>query len=147
GVAGKASTPVTVSKAGVRSFAGLLNGYWDVGTWGLFTPYVGAGIGFSANKVKDEKLSAAAVPGVTATVFGQERTSLAWDVTLGTAVRIADGFALDVGYRYIDLGKASLGPNGLLTTTATTLTFPTTRTPSDFSLRANEIQVGLRYSF
>lgn len=34
----------------IKSVDGLVNGYYDIGTFGHFTPYIGAGIGFAANQ-------------------------------------------------------------------------------------------------
>ena len=53
-------------RGNVSSFIGLVNGYVDIGTWYGITPFVGAGVGFSNNRLSG--LTDAAASPIPATV-------------------------------------------------------------------------------
>jgi opacity protein-like surface antigen len=132
--------PVTAqAKADVSSIAGLVNVYYDIGKFGLFTPYVGGGIGLSRNKIDD--VSAIAPGGVTAQIDGDEKISLAWQLSAGTAIEIRPGVSFDIGYRYIDLGKVETADTGNLLGV-----IPVTGVRAAGELKAHEIQVGFRWA-
>ncbi|HEX9881478.1 MAG TPA: outer membrane beta-barrel protein [Hyphomicrobium sp.] len=94
--------------ADVKSWLGLANAYWDIATWCGFTPYVGAGIGFATLTVdglKDVNVPANSV------FFGASNTTtnFAWAIHAGVAYDVSPQFAIDLSYRYADLGNASSG--------------------------------------
>ncbi len=62
-------------------------------------------------------------------------TSLAWALTGGVSYEIGAGFAIDANYRYVNLGRAKTGLDD----------FGFGTRLKDIS--ANEVRVGLRYSF
>lgn len=66
------------------------NGYYDIQTNSLFTPYVTVGLGYSRISVD-----------------GDSDASLGLKAGIGVAWEINDNFALDVGYRYNDFGTYS----------------------------------------
>lgn len=79
----------------------FVNAYYDFHNETRFTPYLGAGIGmgFVSMKGDDSHVS-----------FGKhEETNFAWNVGLGCAYQLVDGVAVDLGYRYVDLGEAKTG--------------------------------------
>lgn len=122
----------------VDSFDAMANVYYDIGTYGVFTPYVGAGLGLASNTTGTTEGTIAGIP---VTVSGNTQTSFAWQLGLGTAVDLSSGWALDVGYRYFNAGNFKTG---------TTVTGPggsATIAGLSGTLHANELQVGLRYSF
>lgn len=131
----------TVSgNADTKSFDGFANVYYDIGHFGRFTPYIGAGAGFANNRLDTASVL---VNGVTvASINSNSRTDFAWQAGVGTAYQITDAVALDVGYRYVDLGKISTGDtltiNGGGSFSGATV---------EKNLNANEIQVGLRIAF
>jgi opacity protein-like surface antigen len=93
----------------------MLNGFYDFDIGSALRPYVGAGIGFASNRVKDAHADrAAALGGGTVTVPGGRKTDLAWSLGAGVGYAIGPRMVLDVGYRYIDLGKieSDAGPEG-----------------------------------
>lgn len=110
------------------STTALANAYLDLGTWSGITPYVGAGLGYSWNNV-----SGLRVGGVDAAARDRTVGSLAWALMAGVAVDAGHGFAIDLGYRYLDLGRAR-----------------TAGTPDGYGevrrLSAHEARVGLRWS-
>lgn len=110
------------------STTALANAYLDLGTWSGFTPYVGAGLGYSWNTV-----SGLRVGGIDPGVRDRTVGSLAWALMAGVAVDAGHGFAIDLGYRYVDLGRAR-----------------TAATPAGYGevrrLSAHEARVGIRWS-
>lgn len=77
----------------------LINGYYDIGTWSLFTPYVGAGVGVgfgevNANLYGDTNLYSAN--------YGYH--SFAWALMAGVGVDVFSHTKLDIGYRYLNNG-------------------------------------------
>jgi opacity protein-like surface antigen len=126
-------------EADLKSWAGLINVYYDFANASRFTPYIGAGIGVARNKLDDVPLmlNGASV----GTLNGDSKTNVAWQLSLGTAIRVSQGISLDVGYRYMDLGKFQSADTG------TVLGAPVTGVRSEDDLRAHEIQVGLRFDF
>lgn len=114
----------------IRSTAFMLNGYYDIADYNGFVPYLMAGAGMAYNKAGDFKQD-------TDTTKGKLKSSFAWQAGLGTQYKISKSVNLDLGYRYVSLGKIS-----------------TTR---EFSgsigdavtgkLRSHEILCGVSYSF
>ena len=100
----------------------LANGYVDLGTWSRFTPYVGAGVGVNVTYNKSQLnwyMSNQSPYNITFTdsfsgnTFHQfmdttrngYRYSLAWAVMGGVAIDLTPHLKLDVGYRYLGLGR------------------------------------------
>jgi opacity protein-like surface antigen len=94
--------------ADVSSWLGLANAYWDIITWCGFTPYLGAGIGFSTITVDGLKDVNVPQGGVA---FGATNTTtnFAWALHAGLAYDVSPQLAIDLSYRYADLGNASSG--------------------------------------
>lgn len=100
------------------------NGYVDFGQFGAFRPYVGAGVGVAFHHLGSVDLPIGSSSG--------NSTSFAWNAQAGVVFDLTDRLALDVGYRYVDLGKAKSGG------------------PLPFKvddITAHEARIGLRYSF
>ncbi|MEZ5844223.1 MAG: opacity family porin [Hyphomicrobiaceae bacterium] len=126
-------------KTRIRSGLFMLNGYWDLMQRGHFTPYVGAGIGFSLNENErsmtgTETETLVCNPGCgpveRATYNGSVKsvtTSLAAAFMAGISYNIAANTKLDLNYRYLYVGGYDVNMNitrnqGLITsTTASTL--------------------------
>lgn len=84
----------------------LANGYFDLGTWSGLTPYVGAGLGTGYTKfgpIQDFGTDPAAAGYGYAP--GNTRWRFAWALMAGVGYAISPNLMLDVGYRYLDLGK------------------------------------------
>jgi opacity protein-like surface antigen len=87
----------------------LANAYFDLGTWYGITPYVGGGVGAGVNWLQNfYDISAQPAGGFG---FAQNRmpTNFAWQVGAGLAYNVSPNLKLEVGYRYLDLGKMSTG--------------------------------------
>lgn len=94
--------------ADIESWVGLASAYIDVFTWRGITPYVGAGIGIasiSVNGLKDVNVPNNSV------FFGSDNTetNFAWAIHAGVSYQVTSQVALDLGYRYLNLGDASSG--------------------------------------
>lgn len=126
--------------ADVNSTDGLVNAYYDIGHFGQFTPYVGAGAGFAYNKTDAATVNLNGAP--VGQIGGDSRTDFSWQVGAGTAFRFTDNLSLDVGYRYMDMGKAQTSDT--FTNNAGT-SFSGFRQTVD--LHGSEVQAGLRWTF
>ncbi|RTR20193.1 porin family protein [Azospirillum griseum] len=137
----------------VSSLRGFANLYLDItgltDGLGVFKPYVGAGLGFSRNKLADLTVTDTSVIGLATTptnfdrysLNGSTRTNFAWQVMAGTGIAVTDAITVDLGYRYLDAGKAKSG------VTLTGLGVSTTVSPRTANLRTHELTLGLRYAF
>jgi opacity protein-like surface antigen len=114
----------------------LVNGYVDLPLWSGVTPYVGAGIGASYNRLSDAKrqVSSDLISG-NLPLPSRTETAFAWALMGGLAFDIGASFKIDLGYRYTHLGSARTHSTGL-----------------DAPIRAKDIdahefRVGARYMF
>jgi opacity protein-like surface antigen len=111
----------------------LINGYFDLGTWHGFTPYVGAGAGIAMVKT-GRQFSDHPAPTPDTTAAGDTRYNFAWALMAGMSYDITPGMKFDTSYRYIHFGDGR------------------TKALSGFPVRyddlnAHEVRVGLRYMF
>ena len=100
----------------------MANAFLDLQTDSPLTPYVGGGLGMA---YLNDHVSA---NGASAKV---NRWNFAWNVGGGVAFSLNESLALDLGYRYMDLGKT----DGVYL-----------NTPSTIDLTAHEFGLGLRIS-
>ncbi len=115
----------------------MLNGYYDIGNFRGFVPYVGAGIGVAYHRMSGVYFTEN--PFLTNTIEGNNDLSFAWSVMAGVAYQISPRAVIDFGYRYIDMGKATSGR-------ADNAGFVNPRVTID-DIVAHEFKVGLRYHF
>jgi opacity protein-like surface antigen len=109
----------------------LVNGYVDLGTWSGITPYIGGGLGgayHGTSKWRDGWDNAFA---------DGSNWDFAWAVMAGFAVQVSPHALIDIGYRYVDLGKPESGL-GLDDWTATS------KVRLD-NVTAHELRAGVRY--
>ena len=83
----------------VSTLSGMTNGYWDIGTFEGITLYVGAGVGFAHLSTSDQTTT-----GGIAIESGSTTDNLAWSLNAGTAYELFQNTALDINYRFINLG-------------------------------------------
>jgi opacity protein-like surface antigen len=96
----------------------LFNGYVDLGTWYNFTPFVGAGIGFSRNTISNfadfstciNSNNCAGNGGSDAYAGEYSKWSFAWALHAGVSYKITKNFSIELAYRYINLGNAQTQP-------------------------------------
>ncbi len=117
----------------------LANAYVDLGTWYGITPYIGGGVGVGVNWLQNfYDLSAQPAGGFG---FAQNRmpTNFAWQLGAGLAYNVTPNLKLEVGYRYLDLGKLNTG---------TIVCQGTPVCPGEvqsFYLASHDVHVGFRY--
>jgi Opacity protein and related surface antigens len=120
------------AKTDLEVFTTLVNAYVDLGTYSGITPYVGGGIG--AAYLKTGKITS----DLGKAGNGDDQWNFAWALTAGASYAFTDRLALDVNYRYLNLGEASLGK-----VTTPCLCEASAKTST---IDAHEIRVGLRYT-
>jgi opacity protein-like surface antigen len=117
--------------AKVRAITALFNGYLDLGTWYCLTPYAGVGLGGSNLYTSNYGSSVAPpfTPGLS-----NSQWKFAWALMTGTAVQLTPNVALDVGYRYLNLGDVATASDAFGQTTLK-------------NIAAHQVRVGVRWSF
>ena len=95
-----------VYNGSVSSWVFLANAYVDLGTWGGFTPFVGAGIGTAANTLSG--FSDVGIPTGGAGV-GQTVTdwNLAWAIHAGLSYSVTQNLKLELAYRFLSMGSVT----------------------------------------
>lgn len=141
----------TEYEARLSAFVGMLNGYWDIGTWNGFTPYVGAGVGFARVKISDVTTQSQAtftdaftgdqlVQNTSGSSASNTRTNLAWSLMAGLSYDMRSNMKLDLGYRYLNLGSGETAQSSLLVCECGTI-----GEPLKFAdIEAHEMRVGVR---
>jgi opacity protein-like surface antigen len=86
----------------------LANAYIDLGTWWCFTPFVGAGIGYSRNTI-DNWRDINNVTGATAYADSNSQWEMAWALHAGIAYKVTPNFTAEFAYRYVNLGDFASG--------------------------------------
>jgi opacity protein-like surface antigen len=109
-------------RAKIQSINVLANGYLDLGTWYKLTPYIGAGAGMAMVKVTDVQGAAGA---------DNSRWNFAWAGMAGLAWTVSPNLQVDLGYRYLNVGKAESGGPA-------PVTFD--------NVAGHEVRIGLRWS-
>ena len=115
--------------AKIQSMTLLANGYFDLGSWYGFTPYIGAGAGTSFIRVNHFASPLPPVDGASAKGWGFTYAAMA-----GFAFAVSRNLMLDVGYRYLNFGDAPMLSDN-------------TGSFQIKDLQAHEIRVGLRWYF
>ena len=88
----------------LKSWVFLANAYVDLGTWNCFTPFVGAGIGFTRNTLNDFVDTGL---GTSGRGFGRDTSEwhAAWALHAGVAYNVTKNFKVELAYRYLNLGS------------------------------------------
>jgi opacity protein-like surface antigen len=135
------------------SIVGLVNGYADLGTWSGVTPYVGAGVGFASNTLsglRDQSVVtlAGSLPGPAGGIAGDHtQWNLAWALMAGLSFDVTQNLKLDLGYRYLDIGKVSSSQFSCLNGTGVGggLTGCESSIQSKGDVAFNDFRIGLRW--
>ena len=109
---------------------GLVNAYFDMGTWSGFTPYVGVGAGMSL---------------ITSQTFVDDNQvgsrgkahNMTWAAMAGVSYQVAPQWVVDVGYRYLSFGNLGRpeGSGAILIA------------PAFNNLTSQEVRLGVRFLF
>ncbi|MDR2337603.1 MAG: outer membrane beta-barrel protein [Deltaproteobacteria bacterium] len=119
----------------VESKTFLFNVYYDFTNCSKFTPYIGAGLGLAHTTLD---MNYFGDDGGNDWYAGGSKTNnkFAWQVGTGVAYNITDKTALDLGYRFTDLGEISADADRNSNPGAVKA-----------DLKSHEILLGLRYTF
>lgn len=138
----------------------LANFYWDFHNSTAFTPYVmaGAGLAFINAEYEHNVSRKGAMVGDThgdlgSTSYSEHKnyTNFAWALGAGCAYNVNENFAIDLGYRYLNLGTVET--DGSHSGSFATARTPLTKNPLNINFDGNsfasnhEIMLGLRYTF
>ena len=123
----------------IRSVVGLLNGYVDIGTWYGVTPFVGAGVGVANVAVRN--IIDLSPTGGFGFAPDHSQTNFAFAFMAGLDFAVTPNLALEIGYRYLNLGDASSGR------IACAQEEPCPNEVQHYRLQSNDIRLGFRYSF
>jgi len=126
----KSKNSDTVNKVKVKSSAAMLNGYYDVGTFGVVKPYLGAGLGLARNS--------ATVTASSNKYKYDTRNAVAFQLAAGSAFNLVENVDLDLSYRFTNLGGLSkkYKLNGVKY-----------KGNSEGKFKTHEVVAGVRYSF
>lgn len=132
--------------ANLQSYGLMANIFYDIATLTVgkksIVPYLGGGVGFAVNKLDTVTFNYAAVTSFSdVTWAGDKKTNFAWQVGGGFGVDLSENSTLEIGYRYVDLGKFQSGTQ-ILSGASGQLQ---RRLKGDIS--AHEVTIGLRYNF
>ncbi|MBL8566683.1 MAG: porin family protein [Hyphomicrobiaceae bacterium] len=119
----------------LKTYTLMLNIYKDLGNWGGFVPYVGAGVGAAYHQL--DNIYFTQNPFLTNQIHGNNDLAFAWSLMAGVGYQISDRAILDVGYRYIDMGSIASQRSDTGFNVNPAVRFD--------DLTAHEIKVGLRY--
>ena len=126
----------------VDNYLYMINAYYDFDEMGQgFVPYISGGIGLS--RMVLEEIRAKNASGTTnVTEGGKTKDNLGWALGLGTAVQMEGDVSLDIGYRYVEMGKTKgdgnfSGSPAIATNSGTNFD----------NLFAHELYLGLRVGF
>ncbi|MEJ0013670.1 MAG: outer membrane protein [Bauldia sp.] len=135
--------PATDEYTAIKSeWTFLANGYWDIGTWKGFTPFVGAGLGVSYNTISGFTDVNTPLLGVAYGATASE-WNFAWALHAGLSYKVNDRLTIEAAYRYLDLGNAHTGD---LVTFEGDNDVP--NNPMEFHhLYSHDIKVGFRWAF
>jgi opacity protein-like surface antigen len=140
-----APNATVTNKADRDALVSLISGYYDIVTYGGFTPYFVAGLGVSVNHYGDTFLSSSglAFSGPPSAISGHTRADLAWQLGTGISYSIAPQWSVELGYRYLDMGTIRTGDTFILEGHS----YPGLAPVTKFDLQAHEIAIALRYAF
>jgi opacity protein-like surface antigen len=129
--------------AEMKSISVMLNGYYDFALgWGK--PYLGAGVGFGSNKMSSITATAAVVDSPLRGLPDGSKSGFAWSLMAGIGFPMSGGGIIDLGYRYVDLGKIETGA-GVTNCLGGATCVPQAYGGMGGNLRTHEFAIGLRY--
>jgi opacity protein-like surface antigen len=142
-------------RANTSSAVGLVNLYADLGTWYGVTPFVGGGAGVAYNRLygmtdQGQVSFNGGATGPSGGYFNDgARTNFAWAVMAGLDFNITPNLKLELGYRYLNLGKIGSGgsncANGVNFAANACGGQVTNYVSSSNTLASNDFRIGLRY--
>lgn len=86
----------------------LGNVYADLGTWYGLTPFVGVGLGVSANRISSFTDVNTVTQGVAFAKTGS-KLGFAWALHAGASLEVTRNLQMELAYRYVSLGDGQTG--------------------------------------
>ena len=132
----------TTVENNVDNYLYMINAYYDFDEMGQgFVPYISGGIGFSRMVLEDIRVKNASGT-INVREGGKTKNNRGWALGLGTAVQMEGDVSLDIGYRYVEMGKTKgdgkfSGSPAVATNSGTNFD----------NLFAHELYLGLRVGF
>jgi opacity protein-like surface antigen len=128
----------TASKSEIVALANL---FLDLGTYWCFTPFIGAGAGVAQVRIDHFRdVNVIAAGGGWADTGTQ--TNFAWALHAGAAYKVTSNFAVELSYRYLNVGNARSGTLLNLDPTVS----PGTFAPMTFhNIQSHDIMLGVRW--
>jgi len=117
----------------------LANGYVDLGTWYGITPFVGGGVGVAVNWLNNLYDLSAQPAGGFGIAQDATKTNFAWAVMAGLAYNVTPNFKVELGYRYLDMGKFQTNVIGCQGAGCA-------GERQSFQLASHDIRLGFRYA-
>jgi opacity protein-like surface antigen len=128
----------TASKS---ELVGLLNFFVDLGTWWCVTPFIGAGFGAAQIKI-DHFRDVNVMQGAGGWSETGTKTNFAWALQAGLAYKVNPNFAVELSYRYLNVGNAESGTLLNLDPTVS----PNTFAPVTFNkIQSHDVMLGVRW--
>ena len=92
----------------------MANAYFDLGTWWSVTPYIGAGIGGSYNRISGFRddgviLNGGVLSNSVTYAADAGKWNFAWALHAGLGYRVTPNVTLELGYSYMNLGDVVTG--------------------------------------
>lgn len=87
----------------------MANGYVDLGTWYGVTPFIGGGVGAAFHNFSGLTDYGVGVAGM-GVARDLDTTNFAWAAMAGFAFNVTPNFKVELGYRYVDMGKINSNP-------------------------------------
>ena len=132
----------TTVENNVDNYLFMINAYYDFEeAHESFVPYISGGIGLSRMETDDTKATNAAF-GVNLSEGGETKDNLGWALGLGAAIKMEENVSLDIGYRFLGMGKAE--GSGVFSGTPVTPSNSGGRVDNFF---AHELYLGFRIGF
>ena len=115
---------VKVAKPDMYSLDAMMNVYAEYPVWKMISVYATGGIGYAYNKTDDYR----------GLYKGEGKSNFAWNVGAGVQYALTDCIALDLGYRFADLGDAHVKDVA-------------TGSKIKQDVKYNDIKIGMQYYF
>jgi opacity protein-like surface antigen len=125
----------------------MAHGYVDLGTWWCVTPFIGAGVGTSYNRIsgfRDDGFGdsfGVARPSSFVYAADNGKWNFAWALHAGLGYHVTPNVTVELGYSYMNLGDATTGVNSNFAGT-TTSQFPWTMK----DITSHDLSLGVRWN-
>ena len=132
----------TTARGSMENYLVMINAYYDFEEADeSFVPYISGGIGLSRMETDNSKITNAAGT-INLSEVGETKDNLGWALGLGAAIKMEENVSLDMGYRFLGMGKAAL--NGVFSGTPAQASNSGGRVDNFF---AHELYLGFRIGF